>query len=176
LDTASNREKRPDAPGWNQLMGDGQLQWLERALNLSPARWKFIVAGSPLLNPVEAADHLVAAREEHRRFLRILETAAPGIVLLSGGRAIGEATRLPRHDAYPLLEVSVGPTTGLPLSREDHPELNYYRVPTSLTEGQQFLQLDFTGPTSDRELQLSLLTVSREVAWRTRLTLADLSD
>jgi alkaline phosphatase D len=127
-DTA--RRYGPNTSG--DLLGDAQWRWLEAELRNSDAQVHIIGSSIQVL----AQDHGYEKwanfpNSRQRLFDLIADTQAPGVVLLSGDRHIGE---IARYDApgvsYPLYDLT---SSGLTHVYEEADEPNRYRVSDLIT-------------------------------------------
>ncbi|MFQ3577647.1 MAG: alkaline phosphatase D family protein [Verrucomicrobiia bacterium] len=95
------------------LLGTEQWGWLEGALASSKAVFNLIVSPIPVVPteiPVEKWSDFGASRE--RLFRLISSTGASGVVLLTGGRLVGEMSQVrERIIGYPLVELTASGLT-----------------------------------------------------------------
>ena len=162
LDASSaRRSDRPAARG--EHFGQAQLDWLLEALERTPATFRFIVAGEPLLSPVESPTHWYEAKEERQRFLDALTARAiPGVIVLAGG-AVGEATKAVRARGYDLFEFVAGPSTARPSA--EPAGLNYFRLPGTLITERHALLISLRGPEDDRKTVITALAPDGTTFW-----------
>ncbi len=135
------------------ILGKRQWAWLERTLDRSPAQMHLICSGSQILpseHRYEKWADYPGARE--RLFKLIAQSKAPGVILLSGDRHIGEVSLLPALEKRPpLVELT---TSGLTHYWEEFPgEPNSLRVGATYV-GLNFGTLTIDWPASTAKLQL----------------------
>lgn len=166
LDAFSFRESSLVTERGRRILGEAQITWLLDALATSDATFKVIVSGMPLLHPTEAPDTLVTYKNEERDLLSGLAKLQPtGVFLLSGGRPMGELSRVIRPDGYPLYEVISGTLTREPWTREAYEDVNYFRVPGTLTLEPHFVTLDFGGAANDRMVRIAAVNAQGAELW-----------
>ncbi len=92
------------------LLGDEQWQWLGNALVESSATFNFIVSPMPFVaTEIEGEKWTDYPRSRERLIRLIANSGASGVVVLSGGRLVGEMSRLKdKILTYPLYELTAG--------------------------------------------------------------------
>ena len=124
---SADTARRYGANEAGDLLGEAQWRWLEKELRSSDAQVHIIGSSIQVL----AEDHGFEKwanfpRSRQRLFDLIADTRAPGVVLLSGDRHIGEISR---YDApgvpYPLYDLT---SSGLTHVYEEADEPNRHRV------------------------------------------------
>lgn len=156
-----------------QFLGNPQLAWLESALLLSDAPLKIILAGAPILHPMDATGHFAATKEEYKRFfIRMDSLNIKGILFISGNSAgFGELSRVARAGMYPLRELVVGNLHDSPISG-DIP-LNYRREPGTLVKEAHFVHLNIKDTTDGVTLKWRILDTSGSEIWTETLFASD---
>ncbi len=157
------------------MFGERQLRWLKNALVNSTATFKFIVAGSQMLDrssPFEGWRHFSAERENFLDWLG--RQRVNGVFFLSGDRHRTELLRWERPGLYPLYELTCSPLTA--------GSYDLAKVPTDpgLVEGtrvgeQNFCSLDITGPGSNRVLTVRSFAADGHELWRRSIPAAELT-
>lgn len=159
------------------ILGQPQHEWLANALALSPATFKLILCGRPLLVPVKDGFSLHGFEEATRAILEVLDgPGTEGIILITGGGQNGELTRIIRPSGYPIYELSVGPLARFQSHEATEPLLNYFRVPGTLVREPHFARLEVTGPTTKRTLRISMHQSDGTELWTETLLAEDLKD
>jgi hypothetical protein len=177
LDAFSLADGPETAPAERLVFGEAQLAWLTHALALSPARFKLVFSGRPLLPPPEDGFGLENFPTAARAFARALEEAgADGVVLVSAGGRLGELTRLDRPRRYPLHELSLGPLTRGAGPEPSTGDLNFRRVPGTLVREPHFARIEAGGPTDRRSLRLSVHRLDGTELWAETLAADELRD
>lgn len=126
----ADRRYGPNAAG--DLLGEAQWRWLEAALRDSDAQVHIIGSSIQVLAEDHGFEKWANFPNARQRLLDLIaDTQAPGVVLLSGDRHIGE---LARYDApgvdYPLYDLT---SSGLTHVYEEADEPNRYRVSDLIT-------------------------------------------
>lgn len=166
LDAFSFRDSALVSDRGRHIFGERQITWLLDALATSEATFKIVLSGMPLLHPTEAPDTLATYKNEERDLLAGLARLQPtGLFFLSGGRPMGELSRVIRPDGYPLYEAISGTLTRSAWNREEYDDVNYFRVPGTLTLEPHFLLLDFSGAAGQRSLRISAHDQAGEQLW-----------
>ena len=173
LDARSYRNDTPDSKSRVEILGKPQIAWLRQALIQSTATFKIIVAGAPILNPVDSRENLSFAESEHTEFLQMLrDEKISGLFFLSGGKPYGELTRLVHANSYNLYDLTLGPMTASPSDEQD--ELNFFRMPGSSTFERHFALIDIKGPEEDRMLTIRVMSVEGQELWNRTIPARDL--
>jgi len=155
-------------PARRARLGTEQLDWLLEALERTPATFRFVVAGQPLLAPVDEPSHWHHAREEQQAFIEALtQREIAGVILLAGGPA-GEATRAVRARGYDLHEFVAGPSTARPDPAGSG--LNYFRIPATQVSGRHALLVSLRGPEDDRKVVVTSVGADGTTHWTSELS------
>lgn len=164
LDVRSYRNDTPTSQEVASILGKEQIEWFRQEIIRSTATFKFIVAGSPILNPADSRENLSYAEREHSQLLQMLrDERIPGLFFISGGKYYGELTRLVHANSYNLYDLTVGPLTAKPKDNAD--ELNFFRMPGSSTFERQYALIDVTGPEEARQLVLHVMSMEGKELW-----------
>ncbi|MGJ8650927.1 MAG: alkaline phosphatase D family protein [Opitutaceae bacterium] len=164
LDVRSYRNDTPTSQEVASILGKEQIEWFRQEIIRSTATFKFIVAGSPILNPADSRENLSYAEREHSKLLQMLrDERIPGLFFISGGKYYGELTRLVHANSYNLYDLTVGPLTAKP--RDNADELNFFRMPGSSTFERQYALIDVTGPEEERQLVLRVMSMEGKELW-----------
>lgn len=167
---------QPMLLGENKVMfGAEQLDWLKQALIQSRATFKFIAAGSQLLNdghPFEGWHNFPAEREAFLAWLR--RQNIPGVVFLSGDRHFTELIRREVKDLYALYELTCSPLTSAARSPQDKELENPLRVKGTLVTQRNYCSIDVTGPADDRRLVLRSHDSDGRLLWERVLRATEL--
>lgn len=173
LDVCSYRNDTPDSKDVAKMLGEQQIEWLRQEIIRSTATFKFIVAGSPILNPADNPSNLSYAEREHTALLQTLrDERISGLFFLSGGKYYGELTRLVHANSYNLHDLTVGPLTAKP--EDNSKELNFFRMPGSSTFERQFALIDVSGPEEDRTLTLRVMSMEGKELWKREIKASQL--
>lgn len=174
LDTCSERSNLDYKEHMPQILGERQLTWLMASLAQSKATFKIIVLNTPLTNPVKSASNMTFAERERKALLDFLVLKKiSGVVVFSANKRYFETTRFIRAGAYPLYEITVGAFTNRPAG-ENEVEMNYFRVPNSLSTKRGFAVVKIDGAEGDRTLSVSILNARSEPVSTLKLKQSDL--
>lgn len=156
------------------LLGPEQWRWLETALATSKAPFNLLVSPIPVLPPAIHGEKWADYPASRSRLLRLLASSgASGVVILSGGRLVGELSRLQdKLLPYPLHELTSGGFS--------HTDYRYAHDPNRLRIGETHVGLSFglaeiTWSPAPR-LTLSLVSASGEKPLSLTLDAAALRD
>ena len=163
LDTQSQKNINAAPNESPILLGMEQIEWLKNGLLNSKAKFKIIVSGSPILNPVKSRKNLSFASNEQFKLLEMLKNnAIEGLFFISGGSYKGELTRLVHSSYYSFYDLSVGPLSANPIIDN---ELNFYRVPGTRSFERQYATLKIFGEEEDRKLKISVYSLADIEIW-----------
>jgi alkaline phosphatase D len=166
LDDRSFRDadSSPDTPR-KQMLGPGQLQWLQEGLKASKATFKLVANGSQVLNAdgaYEGWHHFPAERE---RFLSWLaKERVPGVMFLSGDRHHTVLLQEARPGLYPLYELTCSPLTSRP-STALRPGTQQRMVANTFVAQRNFGLITVAGPRGQRELTVTICDHEGEPIW-----------
>ncbi len=118
-----------DSPGpTGDILGENQWTWLESELRNSDAQIHVIASGIQVVSPDHPFENWTQFPKALERLYKLIgETAAPGVVFISGDRHLGEISMNPDSPAgYPIYDVT---SSGLTHSYDTYThEDNRYRV------------------------------------------------
>lgn len=164
IDVQSQRKTQISADSEAVILGKDQIEWLKDALLTSTANFKIIVSGAPILNPSKEEKNLSFAENEKNYLMRLLKDyKIPGLFFVSGGSYKGELTRIVHSTHYSYFDLTVGPTTAMPIAKDN--ELNYYRIPGTNTFEQQYSILEIKGDEEDRFLEMHIFSLAGLELW-----------
>lgn len=173
LDVNSYRDDTPNAKNPLRILGPEQIEWLRQELIRSNASFKIIVSGSPMLNPANTRANFGFAEREQTLLLEMLrEAAVSGLFFVSCGKGYGEMTKLVHANSYNLYDLTVGPTTGAPLSKAE--ELNFFRIPGTSTFERHFAVLEVNGPEAARQITIRIINQDGNEMWTRNISRNDL--
>ena len=166
----------PALLGENKVMfGTEQLDWLKQALIQSRATFKFVAAGSQLMNdghPFEGWHNFPAEREPFLAWLK--RQNIPGVVFLSGDRHQTELLRREIKDFYPLYELTCSPLTSSARTPQDKEVNNPLRVKETLVTQRNYCSIDVAGPAGERRLVLRSHDSDGRLLWERVLRATEL--
>lgn len=173
LDVCSERSNLDFGESTPQILGQQQLKWLMTNLKASTAKFKIIVSGMPIANPIKDASNFTFAEKERKSLLQFLTlNKIEGLLFISANKDYSEITRLVRAGAYPLVEASAGATTARPAKEAN--QTNYFRVPSSLVQARNFLLVKVSGAENDRRISISIITSENKNAFSLELKTSQL--
>ncbi|HUG40524.1 MAG TPA: alkaline phosphatase D family protein [Longimicrobiales bacterium] len=175
LDDRTHRTPNRRNTGDDALLGDDQLRWLVDALAASHAPFRLVVVGGQVLNPSgEGETWAAVAPDERDRLLRLLrEEDIWGVMFLTGDRHFTELSRLDRPGTYPLYDLTVSPLTAgpYPTGRD---EANPLRVQGTFHGARNFATLAFSGPRTDRVMEITVRDVQGREVWTWTIAASEL--
>lgn len=156
LDTCSERLNLDYKEHMPVFLGKQQLNWLMANLASSKANFKFIVLNTPLTNPAKNDKNFTFAPKERKELMDFLALKKiEGLIVVSSNKDCAEATRFIRAGAYPLIEITAGAFTNRPAT--DTTEMNYFRMPNSLTKERSFVSIKVDGAENDRRATVAII-------------------
>ena len=157
-----------------KMLGKEQLEWLKASLLNSNATFKIIISGSPMLNPKESINNFAYAQKEKEELLDFLKTSKiEGILFLSGGSYIGELTRIVHSSYYSFFDLTIGPSTAVPINNDS--DLNYFRIPGTNTAEEQYVILEINGNEGNRNLTIKVFNIAGIEIWSRKISEKELS-
>ncbi len=159
------------------FLGKQQMDWLLNSLMSSTAKFKIIVSGSQMLNPINDFECFVHYEKEYQQLLSFIENSKiNGILFLSGDRHMTEVIKIDRPNAYPLYDITSSPLTSRPFTNiVNHKEGNNpHRVPGTLVAEQNFVEVAFTGKAADRKLVITCYNDKNEKKWSQEILATEL--
>ena len=155
IDGKPNKEKH--------YFGTKQMEWLTNALLFSKATFKIIVTGSQVLNPMNKYESMKHYPYEYNQLMKFLDDSKiPGVIFLTGDRHHSEVIKLPRANAYPLIDITVSPYTSGVSKVKDEETNNPYREINTLVEAQNFAKISVAGKKKERELKVEFIGTKGE--------------
>ncbi|QQS28442.1 MAG: alkaline phosphatase family protein [Sphingobacteriales bacterium] len=170
-------EKYPNASENKNYLGNQQMDWLTCSLLTSNARFKFIVSGSQMLNPINDYECFVHYEKEYRQLMSFIEdNQINGVLFLSGDRHLTEIIKIERSKSYPLYDITSSPLTSRPFATiNNHKEGNNpNRVPGTLVAEQNFVEIAFKGTPAERKLIISCYNDKAELKWTQEIKASEL--
>ena len=156
-----------------EILGKKQIQWLLSNLSNSTAKFKIIVVNTPFANPVKNKKHFTFAEKERKAILDFLVLKhIEGVVVISANKDFAEITRFVRAGAYPLNEITAGPTTARPA--KEISDMNYFSVPNSVITERSFVQVKIDGNENDRIITFSFINSKGKQLFSTSLKESEL--
>ena len=143
--------------------GTKQMEWLKNALLFSKATFKIIVTGSQMLNPFNKYETMKHYSYEYNQLMQFLDDSKiPGVIFLTGDRHHSEVIKLPRANAYPLIDITVSPYTSGVSKVKDEELNNPFREVNTLVEAQNFARISVIGKKKERELKVEFIGTKGE--------------
>lgn len=142
LDNRYFKDANNRKTGKKDYFGDKQFNWLINSLKSSNARFKFVVTGGQVVNPLKVYENFAIFEDERNRFLDIIDKEKiNGIVFLTGDRHHSEISKMDRQNAYPLYDITISPLTAKVYPRDEY-EKNPYRLQKDPTVTHNFGLID----------------------------------
>lgn len=143
----------------------------------SYAPFKIIVGGGQMLNNHHEYEGWDKYRYERDPFLHWLdENKITGVMFLSGDKHHTEMLRADRPDAYPLYEMTCSPLTAGTHSSKSGGDLDNPRlVKGSLVNKHNYCKFSFSGPRTDRRLQIDVIGHEGKKYWSKQIKSSVLS-
>lgn len=164
IDVNSERKISTSVTSESIMLGNNQIEWLKNALLNSNATFKIIVSGAPVLNPSKIESNLSYADNEKKYLINSLKSLEiPGLLFVSGGSYKGELTRTVHSTHYNFFDLTVGPSTAIPITKDD--QLNFYRIPGTNTFEQQYTIFEIKGDENDRLLEMQIFSIAGIKLW-----------
>ncbi|MDG1702129.1 MAG: alkaline phosphatase D family protein [Opitutae bacterium] len=174
LDVQSQRNTNTSVYEESTILGKEQIEWLKNALLVSTAKFKIIVSGAPVLNPSKTEKNLSFANNEKEELIDLLKIyKIPGLFFISGGSYKGELTRMVHSTHYNFFDLTVGPSTAMPISEDK--ELNFYRIPGTNTFEKQYTILEIKGDEDNRFLDIQVFSLAGLELWSRKIKASELT-
>ena len=156
------------------MLGAAQFRWLIESLRSSTARFKIVVGGGQMMNPIAPFEGWADYPQEQQRFIdAIRNQRIEGVMFVSGDRHHTELIRRDESGLYPLYDLTSSPLTSR--SHKVTDELsNPARVPGTLVAERNFCTLTFEGSASDRAVILASYDTAGKQLWQRRIRAAEL--
>lgn len=152
------------------ILGDGQIDWLIRALKASKASFKVVAVGGQFLNDAPVYENMATVPRERQALIeRIDKEGIANVVFLSGDRHFTELSRLTYADGRELHDLTVSPlTSGAYAPNEE----NRLSVTGSRVTERNFATLFFHGPRTDRKMTMTVHAANGEIIWTDELRMS----
>ncbi len=149
------------------VLGKEQREWLYNALSASLAPYKVIAMGGQFLNTYAGYEtYINLCASERDSLLAFIEREnLRGILFLTGDRHHGELSAYQNARGNWIYELTTSPLTSgvnTGAARED----NKNRVDGTLVTQHNFALLRFSGPRSQRQVEMQLLDSDGNVLWK----------
>jgi alkaline phosphatase D len=171
--TYRDADDAPNTPH-KQMLGPGQLAWLQEALQQSTATFKLVANGSQVLNDdgtYEGWHHFPAERDRFMSWLA--EKRIPGVLFLSGDRHHTVLLKEDRPGLYPLYELTCSPLTSKP-STVLRPGTQQRMVPDTFVAQRNFGLITVDGVGAERQLLITICDHAGQPIWRRIIRSQDL--
>ncbi|MEQ9141590.1 MAG: alkaline phosphatase D family protein [Algiphilus sp.] len=168
-----------------QMLGAGQMRWLQNSLLQSTARFKVICNGTSVLtNWVMQGEGWEYAPEgwrnyaaERAAFMRWLKTNdVRGVIFLSGDRHFTQLLRQERDGQYPLYEIVTSPLTAGPSRDLGNEPDNPLVVEGTLHARHNYCRMRVVGAAEERRLEVTVRGTQGEILWQRIITAAELGN
>ena len=166
LDDRFHRAPHDAPPGPDKgMLGAGQMAWLKDGLRSSRARFKLVLNGSQMLNPVAKYEGWADYPAERDELLAFVDAAdIEGLVFVSGDRHATELMRIARPGRPDLYELTCSPLTAGTQDRDLDGE-HAARVPGTWVNRHNYARIDVTGPGGARQLSVTVRDADGETIW-----------
>lgn len=173
MDDRTYRTNENRNTGVQEMLGEGQVEWLIDALAASYAPFKFVVIGSTVLNPLPLGENYEQFPEEKNYLLEQIDlNDIEGVIFLTGDIHRGELAKLEREDNYPIYEITASPLSAGVSRYSD----NSLRIEGTLVQERNFAQLEVSGPRKDRVLKVTMINADGEEKWSYSINENDLKE
>lgn len=166
--TPNNCETCPE----RSLLGKEQLQWFLSALAASYAPYKIVAIGGQVVTTSanhETAFHFFPA--ERDSILRFIEREnIKGVIFLTGDKHYTELSAMQNKAGNWVYDLTTSPLTSGPYSDALTKELNAYRVEGSFFGQHNFSMLHFSGPRTNRKLEIRNYDANGKETWTKTIT------
>lgn len=149
------------------ILGETQLEWIIDALIHSSAPFKMVAVGGQVLNTAEVFETYANLAPAERGYLlrRIEEEQITGVIFLSGDRHHSELSSYINAQGHTVYDLTVSSlTSGTGTNRDG--EVNRLREEGTLVVARNFGLLNFSGPRTERELQIQILDSHGKEIWQ----------
>jgi len=163
LDNRTHRVPGNLATDRPAMLGQGQVDWLIRALKYSGAPFKLVAVGSQVLNSEAVHETYATMAVERAELLRRIEQEGiTGVVFLTGDRHFTELSRVGLADGRTLHDLTVSPLTSGPYEPR---EKNTNRVEGTLVTERNFATLTFSGARKKRTMLVQVFDAGGTLLW-----------
>jgi alkaline phosphatase D len=148
-------------------LGDTQREWLLEALSASRAPFKIVALGGQLLSTNEAHEAYGHFHKTERDSIlaRIEREGIKNVVFLNGDRHFSELSQYTAPSGLMMTELTSSPLTS-GVYKNPEKEKNDFRVPGTLYGGHNFAALTFSGPRTERVLNIVLYDPNGKEIWK----------
>ncbi len=149
------------------MFGEGQLDWLIRALKYSRAPFKLVATGGQVLNSAAVYENFATIPGEREELLRrIDEEGITGVVFLTGDRHFTELSEIILKDGRSIHDLTVSPLTSGTFPPKEE---NEHRVEGTVVGTQNFALLDFAGKRYERVMTIRVFNAQGDLQWERAL-------
>jgi alkaline phosphatase D len=160
---------QPDADEARSLLGDAQWQWLEACL-LEPADLRIVCSSIQFGHEYNGWESWTNLPQEQQRMVRLIrDTAAGGVIFISGDVHWGEISRRDFDGLYPLYDVTASGLT----EEWYNVEPNRYRVGEAVRDN-HFGMIEIDWNAADPLIELKIVDRSGRPRVRQQLRLSEL--
>ncbi len=149
------------------MLGKEQLSWFLAGLKKSDAVFKFIVLGSPMLNP-NCKDECYSQFPEEKKaiFDFIKNNNITGIIFLTGDSHHSDLQKQVRENTYPFYDFTCSPISSFPSKPTPNDAASTARVPNTLTVLCNFGRVSVTGAVGSRICTIELFNDKAKLLWK----------
>ena len=146
------------------FFGKTQMEWLKNSLAFSDAKFKIIVVGSQVLNPLSKYERLNNYTSEYNELMNFIKSQKiNGVIFFTGDRHHSEVVKLEQPNFYPLYDITISPYTAGISKPSGEEKNNPYRVAGTLVEAQNFGKITVSGDKNNRQLHVDFIGLKGEV-------------
>lgn len=140
-------------------LGDRQMRWLQNALLVSKATFKFIASGSQVINEANNFECMRQYRREYDELINfITQHRIEGVVFLSGDRHFSEILQYQPNEGYVLYDITASPLSANAfkgIADDKREGNNAMRVKRALCNTQNYIQISAKGEPKKRRLLIT---------------------
>jgi alkaline phosphatase D len=145
------------------FFGAAQMEWLKNALSFSSSKFKIIVVGSQVMNPLSRFERLNNYTSEYNDLLNFIRSQKiNGVLFFSGDRHHSEVIKVDQPNFYPLYDVTISSYTAGVSKPSTEEENSPYRVAGTLVNANNFGKISISGDKNNRKLQVDFLSTKGE--------------
>ena len=154
LDNRYHRTPNERVGNDKTLLGKEQLEWLIDKLAASKSKYKIVAMGGQFLNPTKKYETYANLAPQEREYIleQIEVNNIKGVIFLSGDRHHTELSHLKDWGMPQVYDFTVSPLTSG--THNGCGEGNFYQVPETCVDVNNFAIMEFTGSLKDRKLKL----------------------
>jgi alkaline phosphatase D len=153
--------------------GQEQLRWLKESLRTSKARFKFVVSGGQILNPVAVFSNYAVYSQERAEFLNIISDIK-GVVILSGDRHHTVMQELKRLRKNSLFEITSSSLTASVYPQQVEMNEGGINVEGTYHVGNNFVMISVSGKGDNRKLTVECFDKGGARIWAKDIYAKDL--